>query len=414
MFQNSTDIIKNLINSLVENMELPGINILVRQNGRDLFYHQSGYRDVNKKLPLERDSILHMYSMTKPITGFAATLLLERGVISLGDAVDKYIPAFGDIRVWTKDTGAITKRSRPVYIKDLYCMTSGLSYPADDASYPPGVASAALYRQVDEGLKGGPAVTTLEFAERTAKNGILAFEPGSGWLYGTSADIMGAIIEIATGVPFSKFLLKEVFEPLEMPDTAFFCPKEKLDRLAPAYRFGEWLFNPFVPRQTLFTGECEWKELDFNHLGIFRKGTKEPFFISGGAGLLSTIEDYSHFADMLLNHGTYKGKRLLSPLMCDFFTSGGLMPWQQESMWHTWDSMGGYDYNGFMRIGTGSAMGHQLQLKGEYGWDGWLGTYFANLPTFNATLLLGVQLQDAGALTYMQRIRNAVLSLFNQ
>ncbi len=410
MLQSSTDMLKNLTESLVENMELPGIFILVRKDGKDLFCHSAGYRDVNKKLPLERDSILHMYSMTKPITGFAAALLLERGIISLGDAVDKYIPAFGDIRVWNKETGNITKRSRPVYIKDLYCMTSGLSYPADDPSYPPGVASAALYRQVDEGLKGGPAVTTLEFAERTAKTGILAFEPGSAWLYGTSADIMGAIIEIATGVPFSEFLLKEVFEPLEMHDTAFYCPKEKLDRLAPSYRFGDWLFNPFVPRRALFTGEREWKELDFDHLGILRKGTEEPSFISGGAGLLSTIEDYSHFADMLLNRGTYKGKRLLSPRMCEFFTSGGLMSWQQESMWHTWDSMGGYDYNGFMRIGTGSAMGQQLQLKGEYGWDGWLGTYFANFPSINTTLLLGAQIQDAGALTYMQRIRNAVLS----
>ncbi len=414
MGSKSAKILQELTDSLVDTMELPGINVLVRKDGKDLFYHEAGCRDVQKKLPLQRDSILHMYSMTKPITGFAASLLLERGVIALGDAVEKYIPAFADIRVWDKETDTIRKRSRPVYLKDLYCMTSGLSYPSDDPSFPPGVASAALYKQVDEGFKGGPLVTTLEFAERTAKNGILAFEPGSAWLYGTSADIMGAIIEIASGVPFSEFLAKEVFEPLEMYDTGFFCPEEKLDRLAVASRFGEWLFNPFVPKRTLFTGEREWKELDFDHLGVLRKGTYEPAFASGGAGLLSTVEDYSHFADMLLGNGTYKGRRLMSPAMCRFFTSGGLLPWQRESMWHTWDSMGGYDYNGFMRIGTGSAMGQQLQLKGEYGWDGWLGTYFANFPSVNASLLMGVQIQDAGALTYMQRIRNAVLSLLEQ
>lgn len=400
--------IQKIIDRLVEAQELPGINILIQKKGNDILYHQAGFRNLEKKEPMDRNTIFRMYSMTKPLTGFAAMILLERGQITLGDAVEKYIPEFATIKVAEEGTKKTHVRRRPIYLKDLLCMTSGLAYPDENKENTSGYSSKQVFDRLDKRLHGKKPMTTMEFAKSFGKDSVLSFEPGSAWQYGTGADIMGAVIEKVSGKKLSEFMADEVFKPLEMEDTAYYCPKEKQDRLAQPYAYPEWIPNPFAPVTEKKVKEGDWKLLDRDHLGILRYGSEDPAFVSGGAGVFSTLDDYAKFARMLLNKGEYRGKRVLSEQMTGFFTSGGLTPWQMDSFWRSWDSLAGYDYGNFMRVATGATCGQCPQIKGEYGWDGWLGTFFMNVPEKDITVLVGTQVGDAGALSYLQLIRNAV------
>ncbi len=386
-----------MIDRAVSEEMMPALNLLVLKNGAEVLYHEAG--------DIHRDNVLRMFSMTKPLTGFAAMLLLERGEITLGDPLERYIPEFAGVRVVDPATKEIRVRRRPIYIKDLLCMTSGLSYPGDKND-PSAAASGVIFDEMDRRLYTDDPVTTNEFAVMMAERGLLAFEPGESWLYGTSADIMGAVIEIISGVSFNEFMRREIFEPLGMEDTAFYCPTEKSDRLAKAYEYPRWIVNPFDPASFCPEEKGTWKPYDRDHLAIKRKGDAEPAFASGGAGIFSTLDDYAKFATMLLGGGEYRGRRLMSSEMVKYFTSGGLTPWQRERFWKTWDSLAGYDYGNYMRLALGSSAGQTPQWKGGYGWDGWLGTYFMNVPDSGLTVLVGTQVTDAGALPYIQQIRN--------
>lgn len=205
---------------------------------------------------------------------------------------------------------------------------------------------------------------------------------------------MGAVIEAASGMRFGEFLQKEFFEPLGMKDTDFYVPKEKQGRLVKVYeKTPEGL--------VCYCG---------NHLAIKNSGDTLPAFESGGAGLFSTLDDYAKFAEMLLGQGSYKGKQILSPQTVRSLTGGKLMPWQQTVLESTWDGLSGYTYGNFMRVAAEPAWTLMRTSVGEYGWDGWLGAYFCNSPADRLTMLLTIQLKDAGTTELTRRIKNVVWS----
>ena len=189
---------------------------------------------------------------------------------------------------------------------------------------------------------------------------------------------------------FGEFLRKEFFEPLDMVDTGFYVPESKRNRLVTAYKRTE---NGLVP----------WTS---THLavGVY---DREPAFESGGAGLVSTLEDYSHFADMLLAGGTYEGRRILSPATVACMTQSQLKDAVRRDMW---DSLDGYSYGHLMRICAEPGRIAGLACEGEYGWDGWLGTYFANFPGQQMTILSMQNTVDSGTTRVVRRMRNAVLA----
>ena len=189
---------------------------------------------------------------------------------------------------------------------------------------------------------------------------------------------------------FGEFLRKEFFEPLDMVDTGFYVPESKRNRLVTAYKRTE---NGLVP----------WTS---THLavGVY---DREPAFESGGAGLVSTLEDYSHFADMLLAGGTYEGRRILSPATVACMTQAQLKDAVRRDMW---DSLDGYSYGHLMRICAEPGRIAGLACAGEYGWDGWLGTYFANFPEQQMTILSMQNTVDSGTTRVVRQMRNAVLA----
>jgi CubicO group peptidase (beta-lactamase class C family) len=379
--------IDELLQEAVENQEMAGINLLVLKDGKEALYSQAGYADVENKKPYDRDTINRMYSMSKPVTGAAAMILMERGLLSINQSVSDFIPEFREISVW--ENGKKVPAKRPVYIRDLLSMTSGLVYGGCDE--PAGIEVQKVFDEADARLYGDHPFTTRELAGRFADCG-LAYQPGREWRYGTSADVMGAVVEQVTGMRYGEFLQQEIFEPLGMTDTGFYVPVQKQNRLAKAYECTE---NGVV--------ECRTNNLD-----IMYTQEKPPAFESGGAGLVSTLDDYAKFAGMLLNEGRYGDKQILSPETVSYFTAGKLLPWQKEYMWSTWDSLAGYNYGNLMRVMEDPGMAYFQTWKGEYGWDGWLGTYFCNSPQNKVTILMGMQLKDAGAFPITQKMRNVL------
>ena len=231
-------------------------------------------------------------------------------------------------------------------------------------------------------------MSTVELCDRMGRLP-LAFHPGEHFRYSTCADVLGAVVEVASGRPFARFLEEEIFRPLGMKDTAFWVPPEKRERFAQAYT------NP---------GELRPYRQTHLEIGDY---DREPAFASGGAGLVSTLDDYAAFAAMLLAEGRCPGGRLLQPETVRFLTAPQLGPQPLQDMWNSLD---GFSYGKLMRIMRDPGRYPGLSRMDEYGWDGWLGTYFANFPREEMTLLMMTQRTDHGTGPLTRKLRNLLLS----
>lgn len=271
-------------------------------------------------------------------------------------------------------------------------MTSGLTYGGTDET---GRQTDALFQEVIHGLKeeNGGTISTVEFANRLGKVPLL-YQPGQSWSYGTSADVVGAVIEVASGMRFGDFLKKEIFEPLGMNDTDFWVPAEKQDRLAKVYDCRE--------------GQSSVRYLD-NNLGIQNDMAYRPAYEAGGAGLASTIDDYAKFTQMLLNGGTYNGVQILRPATVKFL-GGHTLSAVQQAGFDNWIGLEGFSYGNLMRVLVDPTRAVTLGSKGEFGWDGWLGCYMEVVPEQNMTFLMMTQKKDAGTYTLSRKIRNIIFS----
>lgn len=380
--------IEQLIKIAVEKQEIAGANILVIQDGKERAFAAGGYADIQAEKKYERDTIARLYSMTKPVTSAAAMLLMERGLLDPGAFVEEFLPGFHNTIV--ASGGKLVPTIRPVRICDLLNMTSGLMYGGDTTSVC-SMETEKLFDRIKDHLYREDALTTQEIANRLGLIP-LQFQPGESFQYGTSADVLGAVIEVISGQSFGEFLKQEFFEPLDMKDTAFYVPKEKQERLAKVYQRTEHGLEIYTE----------------NHLGIMNAMKQAPAFESGGAGLVSTLDDYAKFAAMLMQEGSYQGKQILKPQTVRYMTSGALMPCQQEVLDQCWEGIRGYTYANLLRIQKEPGKSPMFTSMGEYGWDGWLGAYFCNSPEDKLTMLLTMQLKDAGTTSLTRRIKNVV------
>ncbi len=281
--------LKPSLRKLVEDGQIAGGVALVARHGKVVFVDAFGERDRATKAPMLEDSIFAIASMTKPITCVAAMTLVEQGKLGLDDPVTKYLPELKEMRVLgdpkddTPTTLATVPLGRPIKIRDLFSHTSGFAYGgilSADVRLGKAYESAGVQ---DRGMK-----TIAEQVARLAKVP-LAHQPGERWTYGLSHDVLGRVIEVASGRPLDEYLRATILTPLNMPDTSFFVPEAKRDRVATIYRTG-LLGGPLIPLPRTFGSET---------------------FFSGGGGLFSTTRDYARFAQMLLNGGELEGVRIL-------------------------------------------------------------------------------------------------------
>lgn len=382
------EIMDKLIIKEVEEGRIVGANVLVIHNGNEIYHNTFGYSDKERKVIMTRDTIFRMYSMTKPITAVAIMILVERGYINLDDSVSKYFPEYSNQLVYNSN-GELESINRDIAIYDLLNMTSGIPYP--DESHESGRQMGKLFRNFIERRESGEkgdSPDTQEYIRAIARIP-LAQQPGTKWVYGLSADILGGIIEVVTNKKFGEFLKEEIFDPLEMKDTGFFVPKDKLNRFAQNYMWNEEM-NTLVPFEKSHLGEYYGEDVAYE---------------SGGAGLVSTIDDYSHFAIMMINNGEYNGKRILKKETIEFMTRDKLT--KEQKVDFIWDGMKGYGYGNLMRILINKEEAVTSASLGEFGWDGWTGNFVSMDPKENLVFLYFIQRCDSGVTPIVRKLKMA-------
>ena len=372
----------------VESGGAPGVSALVLHGDKEIYYGAFGMADREAKRPMGRDTIIRLFSMTKPVTAVAVMILAEHGLIDLRDPISYYLPEFAKQRVW-REGGEPVPVKHQATILDMLSMTSGIPYPAD--SHESGRRMGKLFGElIDRRLKG-ETVTTRDYVREIA--GVpLCFQPGEKWMYGLSADVLGAVVEVVSGMRYGEFLKKEIFDPLEMKDTAFYVPEEKKDRFAQIYLWDQK------------KGEVA-PSLDC-HLGVYYG--EDVAFESGGAGLVSTLEDYSHFATMLSGGGRYGGKRILSENTVKYMRKDALT--QEQKVDFAWDSLVGYGYGCLMRTLTDPVKEGVCGNEGTFGWDGWTGNFVVMDPKEQLVLLYFVQRGDINNLRTVRRLRMVTMA----
>ena len=371
----------NLIESQREKGKLQGATILVEHNGKRVY--------ENHYEPDREDSIYKIFSMTKPITAVAAMILFERGELDLMSKVSDYLPAFAECKIATPE--GITKAANPITVKDLLNMTSGIVYSGDFGEAERSMTK--IYKEAKTQRQSGILKSNVDVCNKLAE-GYLAFEPGSGFRYGHSADIMAGVIEVITGKKYSEFLKKEIFTPLNMEDTDFRIDESKAFRQAVLYRRDK-------------TGRVVRAEDDVKRRMEMENPTAIPWFEMGGSGLYSTANDYAHFAQMLLNKGSYHGKELIGKKTLSFMTTPQLEKSVQEQFWDMNGCLG-YNYGNYFRILTDPAMAASNGSIGEYGWDGKAGTYFFIDPSEELSVIYMQQIEGGCDYSFIRGIRQIV------
>ena len=277
-----------------------GIITLLARNGKIVDFQTYGYRDLEKHLPMERDTICRMYSMSKIITCAGTLVLLEDGRFNLDDPISKYLPELKEMKVWsggTQNEPKLEPLTRPITIKHLLTHTSGLIYDfsGDDEL-------TKTWRAAD--LWTGPGLTN--FIAKLARLP-LKHQPGDAYTYGVNQDVLGALIERVSGKTFGAFLQERIFGPLHMKDTGFDVPDSKMYRLAKTYKNGP--DGKFVEDKPLIE---TWPEPG--------RGIE-----AGGAGIFSTAGDFARFAQMLCNGGILDGKRILGRKTIELMTANHMI-----------------------------------------------------------------------------------------
>lgn len=375
----------SLLKNEVDRGFVKGNSALVIKDGEEIYYNNFGYADAEKGSPMKRDTIIRLFSMTKPVTAVAVMIAQERGLIDVLDPVSKYLPEFEKMQVIQPD-GSLKPAQKQITIMNLLTMTSGIPYGEDwEGCSEIGRRMQVIFDEMLKGLNNGERLSTREVIKRIATNP-LAFEPGDRWHYGLSADVLAAALEVATGMRYGEFLKREIFDPLQMPDTGFYVPAEKWDRFAMSYDAPE---------------ECKLVASDSSHLMEYYH--EDVGYEAGGCGLVTTIDDYAHFAMMLAQGGIYKGRRILGSATVKFMATNHLTVEQAYSL--DWDTNRGYGYGCLVRVHIDQTKsGSQVPL-GEFGWDGWTGNYVAIDPVNNVVLLYFIQKRGAGTTPVVRKLR---------
>ncbi|WP_195986595.1 serine hydrolase domain-containing protein [Clostridium sp. D53t1_180928_C8] len=360
--------IEKLVKEELENGNLAGVSIYAVKDGKEVFSKQFGYSNLEEKIEIKRDTIFNIYSMTKPITAAAAMICVERRLFSLDTPVSKFLDGFKNQKVLCN--GKLEDVHREVVIKDLLTMTSGVAYPSDTEV---GIkVNEVVNEAIEKELMGKP-LKTIEFCNKLGQVP-LEFQPGEKWAYGFSADILGAVIEVVSGKKYRDFLKDEFFKPLEMIDTDFYVPEEKWNRFAKVYEY--------------FEEEPKLRPYNGYNLAIMRQN-KLPGFESGGAGLVSTYDDYLHFDIMLINDGIYKNNRILSKESIEFMRTNHLN--EEQIKTYDWEKLKGYGYGALVKVLKDKNSANTPGAIGQFGWGGWAGTESVIDPENNTIILYFIQ-----------------------
>ncbi len=367
---------------LVEDGRLAGLSVLVSRRGQLAYERYAGFADAARGLRMGSDSILRIYSMTKPLTSVALMMLYEDGLFQLDDPVGGVLPCFKEMRVYAGKGREPVPAERPITYRDLLAHTSGLTYGFMDAT-----PVDAMYR--DQGVDFQTSDGTLaEVVELAASLPLLA-QPGSAWNYSIATDVLGHLVAVLSGQEFGQFLHDRIIAPLGMADTAFQVTPDKLGRFAANYCRGE------DGRATLL-----------DEPATSRFATARAI-ASGGGGLLGTGRDYMRFCRMMLNRGTLDGERLLGRKTVDLMTANHLGG-DMASMGQARFSESNYEGIGFglgFSIMLDPARAQILGSPGEYAWGGAASTAFWIDPAEDMAVIMMTQLTPSSTYPIRRELR---------
>lgn len=337
--------IPRMMQTYVDRGDLAGSLTLLARHGQVFHCATIGLMDIETKRPMPTDGIFRIYSMTKPITVTAALMLMEEGHFLLDDPISTWLPEFAEMRVFVGAVGdsiGTTDLERPITIRHLLTHSAGLSY-GFETDHP----VDKLYQQA----KVFEATSGADLMRRLSQLPLVA-QPGERFWYSMAHDVLGYLVELISGQTLDVFFQERIFTPLEMVDSGFWLPREKLDRLVTMY----------APLEGGGLQPAEGPEVD---------RTARPPALSGGGGLLSTAADYLHFAQMLLNRGQFKGRRLLSRKTFEVLTTPHLPFPPGEVATDLGFSMGLG-----VSVLTDLSQGNRRGSLGSFGWGGAAGTRF--------------------------------------
>jgi CubicO group peptidase (beta-lactamase class C family) len=379
-------VIRGWLDAWVAGGSIPHGIVSIHEKGKEVFFHASGYANAARKQLCDRNTVFRIYSMTKPITCIAVLMLQERGLLSVNDTIDKFLPEFADLQVYedgtTEEDMKTSPASRKVTIQDLLTHTSGISYAF--------LTDHLCGRLLSKRVPNNDAVhffmnTPIAELSRCTAATPLCFQPGSKWLYGLNTDLLGYIVELLSGRRLDQFFETEIFAPLGMKSTGFVVSPENLSNLADCFEVS--------------AGHCMKASV-----APERDRSSLKTMLAGGGGLVSTADDYQLFATMLARQGSYfdrngKPRQLVKastvqamrrnylPEGTDLATYGF-----DRGFSETVGAGYGFGYGVSVVIDPPNVPGGSLSPVGEFGWGGIASTAFYVDPVNEITLVFMTQL----------------------
>jgi CubicO group peptidase (beta-lactamase class C family) len=393
---NDKNKISKHFNAYVDNGSLPNVSILIKKDNKEIYRHHHGFADIESEISVSDKTVYRIYSMTKPVTGVAIMQLVENGQLRLNDKVSKYIPAFKNTKVINLEfQDYVVKPKREITIRDLLTHTSGLTY-----SWAGEGPVNQIYRKynirpyyfgaLDAELNKFPG-NTCQFAAAAASAPLL-HNPGEKWSYGINMDVLGCVVEVISEMTFADYLQKNIFDPLGLKSIGFSVNPQDKDSFTTLYTSGAFsrdgeVVAPSGLNQAELMYSAELRPIDsFDNSPYLTNSSK---LFDGGSGLVSNIDDYSRFAEMLLNGGVLNGVRILSEASVDVMSRNHL---SEEIL----SDGAAFGLNG---IGFGLTVGNVMDpgvagtysAEGEFFWGGAASTIFWVDRTNNVTATMMTQ-----------------------
>ena len=356
--------IDSTLQSFISDSIVAGASALIFEKGKEVYFNAFGYADKEADVPMDRNTIATIFSMTKPITGTALMTLYEEGKFRLDDPLSMYLPEYKDMQVATLDeNGELTlvPANREITIADITRHTAGFSTRSD--------LGLDTVQQAANLLDFNSDLATM--SDKLSKIP-LGYQPGQRWEYGISVDVQAYLVEKLAGKPFSEYMREVVLDPLGMTETRYFVPEDDRNRVAAIYYKTDTSLTKIPDEQI--------------HANNFNEVSLTP----GGWGLTSTIDDYMKFAQMLVNDGTYNNITVLKPETVKLMATNHL-PSLEDSLWLPSKGRVGFGIDFAVRTAPAQSPDENVGAVGEFFWDGAASTLFWVDPQNDLTVVLFVQ-----------------------
>jgi CubicO group peptidase (beta-lactamase class C family) len=376
------------LKSFVDSNKTAGLSALIFEKGKEVYYSAYGFADRERNVPMDRNTIVRIYSMTKPVTGVALMTLYEKGAFQLDDPLSKYAPEFADMKVYkgvdANGNFILEPAKRPITIRDITRHTAG--FATDD--------NPALSDTIKKVQPMSADNTLTEMAKRIASLPLQS-HPGDEWAYGVSVDVQAYLVEKLSGKPFDQYLKETIFDPLKMTNTWFTIPESEQKRLSALYTRND--------DGTLSRAPDE--RANFMH-------TKEHPLKSGGWGLSSTLDDYMKFAQMLVNKGRSGNVRILKPETVQLMATNHLSDTISKRSWLPGKGRVGFGIDFAVRTQPPASKDENNGVVGEFFWDGAASTLFWVDPENELTAILFTQLFPFERVKLHKSFRDAVYGVY--